>query len=311
MLRHLLSPAALRQAADAARRGPYVEGAATERPWLRLLAFVALSAAFLIGLMIVITLIGVVAATLGFVLIDPALLDGTRRNIPLAEEIPFVVALAVILMLLALSLLAAAMFVYRKPAKAFLWPDQRAGWRQLGVGFLILMAVGFIQWPLVAWLEPGRVGPILDLSETLQTRLLYAAAIAVALFFAAAAEEIAFRGVLLRILGGLTKHVWVLLLLNGVLFSLIHLDPDPVAFVARALSGMVWAWAALRLGGIAFGLGAHWANNLFISWFLEPISSAAMPAQGLPAPYLAAELVTTLLVFIAVEMLARGRAARP
>lgn len=52
MLRLLLSPAALRQAADAVRRGPYVEGAATSRPWLGLLAFLALGGAFLIVFMV-------------------------------------------------------------------------------------------------------------------------------------------------------------------------------------------------------------------------------------------------------------------
>lgn len=309
MLRELLSPPALRQAVDHIRRGPYVEGAVASRPWLRLAAFVGLSAVFVLGFILIVGVIGAVAASAGVVLINPDLLEGTRARVPLGEEIRFVIALAVILILMALCLLQAAVIAYQRPARAFLWPAQRGGWRQLGVGAVVMMALGFLQWPLFAWLEPGGVSPILDVGEPVRDRVAYALAIAAALFFAAAAEEIAFRGVLLRILGGLSRHVWVVLVLNGVLFSLIHLDPDPVAFVARALSGMVWTWAALRLGGLAFGIGSHWANNLFIGWFLEPISVAATPAQGTPPSYLAAELLVTLVVFIAVELLARGRAA--
>lgn len=237
------------------------------------------------------------------------MMEGRVGRYPLTDESSFVIALAIMLMLMTLCLLAAAIIVYRRPGRAFLWPDPAGGWRQLGVGFVALMAILFMQWQLFALLEGGGVSPILDPGEPLRLRLLYAAAAAVGLFFAAAAEEIIFRGVLLRILGGLTRRVWLLLLLNGALFSLIHLDPDPVAFIARMLSGMVWAWAALRLGSIAFGIGAHWANNLFIGWFLEPFSAAAQTGRAMPPPYLAAELVAMLVMLIAVELLARGRPA--
>ena len=125
---------------------------------------------------------------------------------------------------------------------------------------------------------------------------------------AAAGEEIAFRGVLLRITAGLTQRLWLILLINGLLFSAVHWDPDPVAFVARAASGMVWCWAALRLGNLAFAIGAHLANNLFIALLLAPISEAALPGQGIPVEVLGLEAVSLLAVLIAVELLARRSA---
>ena len=116
--------------------------------------------------------------------------------------------------------------------------------------------------------------------------------------------------VLLRITAGFTRSLWLILLINGVLFAAIHWDPDPVAFVARAASGMVWAWAALRLGNLAFAIGAHLANNLFIALLLAPISEAAVPGRDLPVEILGLEAVTLLAVLVAVEILARRRTAR-
>ena len=95
-----------------------------------------------------------------------------------------------------------------------------------------------------------------------------------------------------------------------MLFSAIHLDPDPVAFVARAASGMIWAWAALRLGNLAFAIGAHLANNLFIALLLAPISEAAVPGQALPLSTLGLEAVSLLVVLIFIELLARRRNGR-
>ena len=147
------------------------------------------------------------------------------------------------------------------------------------------------------------------MSQPLDARLTYAGAAAAGLLVAAAGEEIAFRGVLLRMTGGLTRSLIVVLRLNGVLFSAIHMDPDPVAFAARATSGMVWAWAALRLGSLAFAIGAHLANNLFIALLLAPISVAAVPGQAMAPEGLAIQATTLLVVLIFVELLARRRGA--
>lgn len=310
MLRALLSPTALRDATAAVRHGPYGDAFAITRPWLRALGVAALSAAFLIGLILFLGVVVGIAAAAGVQLIDPEVLTG-EANLGLADETRFIAVLAVILFLMAVAVLGAAMIVYRRGPGVFLWPASGGQWRLLGVGFLVLMAIGFIQWPIIAWLEPGETPPLFDLSEPPRTRVIYALAAAAGLFVAAAAEEIAFRGVLLRVTAALTRRVWVLCLANGLIFSAIHLDPDPVAFVSRAVSGVIWTWATLRLGGIAFGVGAHWANNLFIAWFLEPISRAAVPGQPIPPAYLLFEVVTALAVLVAVELLARGRPNPP
>lgn len=305
----LLSPAHWSQAARAARAGPYVHGVRPQRPMLQLLAFIGLTA--VIGLLAVIAL----GALAGYAdhagWIELEMLDAQFTAVEtLTDETRFVAMLAVVLMTLALAILAAAMIAYRRGAGAFLWPDRRGALSLFLVGFAVMFLVSLVLWPVMNWLKPGEAGPLLDTAQPLDARLIYAGAAAVGLLIAAAAEEIVFRGVLLRITAGFTSRLWLILLVNGVLFSAIHMDPDPVAFVARAASGMVWAWAALRLGNLAFAIGAHLANNLFIALLLAPLSEAALPGQDLPLVVLGLEAVTLVVVVLMVERLAGRRDPR-
>jgi len=302
---NLISPSAWSLAAREARDGPYVAGARTTRPLLRLLLFVLAAAVFLFAIVVALGALAAAGDAAGW--LDLEMFNGEFTTSSLADETAFLAALAVVLSALAAGLLLAAMLVYRQGPAAFLWPRPRGGAGLFLAGFGVMFLVALALWPVMQWLEPGGPAPLLDASETLNARLTYAGAAAVGLLAAAAAEEVAFRGVLLRITGGFTRHLTLILLINGVLFSAIHLDPDPVAFVARAASGMVWAWAALRLGSLAFAIGAHLANNLFIALMLAPISEAAQPGQDLPLEVLGLEAVSLIVVLIAVEVLARRR----
>jgi len=58
---------------------------------------------------------------------------------------------------------------------------------------------------------------------------------------------------------------------NAVIFSLAHGDPSLGAFVTRCALGAGWAWIVLRLGGIEFAAGAHFANNLGIALLAKPV----------------------------------------
>jgi membrane protease YdiL (CAAX protease family) len=304
----LLTPAHWSQAAREARAGPYVEGVRTPRPWLTLLIFLGVGAVMVAAAVLAIGTAMTAADAAGWV--DLNMLALEVRAETLVDETSFIAVLAVVLFTLALAVLAAAMIAYRRGPGAFLWPTPRGSLGLFAAGFAVMFAVSLALWPVIQAMEPGPPGPLLDTSETLDARLIYAGAATLGLLIAAAAEEIAFRGVLLRITAGFRRSLWLILLINGVLFAAIHWDPDPVAFVARAASGMVWAWAALRLGNLAFAIGAHLANNLFIALLLAPISEAAVPGQDLPVEILGLEAVSLLAVLVAVEILARRRTDR-
>ncbi|QBX38175.1 CPBP family intramembrane metalloprotease [Brevundimonas sp. S30B] len=295
------------QAVRASHRSPYVLDAALPRPWLSLAKMIGLSAATLLGSVVLagvlLGLAGVLGDRVDFGLFIAAIPPGWSS---LNYEITLLAAVAGPLIVMALAILAAAMVIYRRPASAFLWPGRRPSWRLLWSGFAAMVLLGLVFGQAHDLSAPSGAPPLFDADHSLEARVIYALAVAALGLIAVTAEEIAFRGVLLRITAGFTRNLWLLCLINGVLFSAIHLDPDPGAFVARALSGVVWTWAALRLGGIEFAIGAHWANNLVIDW-LDRLPSLDV---DIAAAYLVLEVAIAALMLVFVELTAHWRSRR-
>lgn len=83
------------------------------------------------------------------------------------------------------------------------------------------------------------------------------------------AEEVFFRGYLLQATGRVVRHPVLLSVLNGVLFTLPHLDnPEAqanlwLAAVQWFLAGFMPALLTLRHGTLDAALGIHAANNLY------------------------------------------------
>jgi hypothetical protein len=114
--------------------------------------------------------------------------------------------------------------------------------------------------------------PLLFVSSRLLDRTIYVLAATLLLVPAAAAEEILFRGWLIRQIAAFTKKPAVLILVTAVGFSALHGDFSPAAFLTRALMGAGFAYMTLRLGGVEFSVGAHAANNILIVLFVEPLT---------------------------------------
>jgi len=275
---------------------------AVERPWLRLAGFALMT----------ILLVGIWTFVLALVLVPfPDLRDQMANAIPLPDT-PFrligeslqTLVFAAAISVVALGLLQAAAMTYRRPLKDFLWPGRRFDKTQLGVGFLAMACMSIITIPIYLATGSEWAPPILDPEYLDRTRLLYVLAMVTGLLAAAAAEEVMFRGVMLRLTGRFPRRPRLLGLITGLVFSAIHLDPDPIAFIARAISGGVWTWAALRLGGLEFGIGAHLANNLIIALFWQPFSEAATDRDSAWID-LAPEALVAVVMIVMVERLAR------
>jgi membrane protease YdiL (CAAX protease family) len=116
--------------------------------------------------------------------------------------------------------------------------------------------------------------PILAVSPSWGGRALYAAA-SLLLIPAAVAEELVFRGWLLRRVAAFAPPPGILVALTAILFAAAHFDFNPDAFLTRALMGAGFAYMTLRLGGIEFSSGVHAANNMLIVIFLEPLNLQA------------------------------------
>jgi len=73
------------------------------------------------------------------------------------------------------------------------------------------------------------------------------------------AEEIVFRGAVLKSLLSSLQRPWVAIVISSFFFAVIHLNPAqmPHAFVV----GLLLGWMYYRTGSILPGMAYHWANN--------------------------------------------------
>ena len=184
-------------------------------------------------------------------------------------------------------------------------------WGLLLAGLVLSFA---IIGPLVAagqMLDPhAPAAPVLSLAKDWPSRIGYAAACIALLIPAAAAEEVVFRGWLLRESAALSRNPIFLMAVNGVLFSAVHGEFGPDAFLTRALMGAGFVYMTLRLGGIEFSTGAHAANNIMIVLFIQPLTLKPPAASGLTAGSVFQDVFLLAAYVAMAELVARWPALR-
>ena len=112
------------------------------------------------------------------------------------------------------------------------------------------------------------------------------------------AEELVFRGAVLRALLRWHKNAWVGIAISAALFALIHMNPAqlPHAF----LVGLLLGWMYYRTDSIVPGVVFHWVNNTvaYVLYHIYPDSSLKLAdiLGGEQSVWLA--LVFSLLIFV-------------
>jgi membrane protease YdiL (CAAX protease family) len=113
------------------------------------------------------------------------------------------------------------------------------------------------------------------LNNTTNTLLILAALSVLLIPFQAAFEEILFRGYLMQAFAVLSRNRWVPILVTSALFGLMHgLNPEVAEYGFLTMIpqyvffGLVFAVLTMLDDGIELAIGAHTANNAFISVFL-------------------------------------------
>ncbi|ATC33400.1 CPBP family intramembrane metalloprotease [Caulobacter vibrioides] len=261
-------------------------------------------------------LLGVLAAILVFMLIVSGLdgaaaatdlfqaFSGTEQtNLSGRQSLFILAALAGLNLGAATGFVMAAGAVHKRPFRDYVNDGQPLRWRLVLGGlvlFGVVMAVVISGVSVVAGqaLEPV----VLQVSPNLVGRSLYAVLAIALLILASAAEELVFRGWLLKQSAAYIRNPIALMVLNGVLFAAIHLDPNLDAFLFRAAMGAGLTWMALRLGGIELGVGVHAANNVAIVLLLRPITLQPDAAREFQ-PGLVASAVVMLAGFIGIAEL--------
>jgi uncharacterized protein len=256
------------------------------------------ASAILIAMLIVSGLDGAPAAgELFAVFSDPNLAEPTGR-----QSLFILAVLAGVNLGAAVGFVFAAGAIHHRRITDYVNQGEPIRWRLL-LGGLVLVGVVMVAITAVAALAGEAIDPPLwKVSPNLVGRSLYAILSVGLLVLAAAAEELVFRGWLLKQSAAYVRDPVVLMALNGLLFAAIHLDPNIDAFLVRAAMGAGLTWMALRLGGIELGIGAHAANNAVILLLLRPMTTRPDAPHEFKAGLIASALVV-LAGFIGVAEL--------
>ena len=115
----------------------------------------------------------------------------------------------------------------------------------------------------------------------------------------AAGEEYIFRGLLLKGFGATGLPMVICCVLTGLLFATAHLQFDPPLLADRVLLGAVFAWLAVRTGGLEAAIAIHGVKNragLVPAGLLDDVDAALDPDSVTWLPF----VVDAVLLAIAV-----------
>jgi membrane protease YdiL (CAAX protease family) len=176
----------------------------------------------------------------------------------------------------------------------------------LGSFSLLLGGAAAIPEALHGW--PDRPTFLRD-GEYVSVRLVYLLVMLTALPVAAAFEEVLCRGWMLQTTAAFTGNLPAILLLNSLIFALLHTDNDLGHNVSRIFLGTALSYGALRLGGLELGIGVHAANNLVILLLAQTLPQAEKSSPATLGGVLV-NLAVALAVVGLAELVARWEPLR-
>lgn len=136
-------------------------------------------------------------------------------------------------------------------------------------------------WPVLAWSAVAALGAVVPsmavqelmpawpdqieqyikgIEDTMMQVISTKGGYAIMCLLAPVAEEMVFRGAVLRkLLQWKPRHHWWMIALSALLFALTHMNPEQ--FIHPLVIGMLLGWMYYRTGSIVPGIIYHWVNN--------------------------------------------------
>ena len=257
----------------------YLEAASQGRNewWRYLLSFPAILAIWLlVGSIPVVMLMAYVSMD-G----DPATdFSGTGfTGVPVVLE--FLITMSSFIPIFVATLLAVR-FIHERPLKTLVTGKMHIRWGRILAGAATWLVIAALLAVIEAFLYPGRY--VLTFQPF--TLLIYAVFALILIPIQTSAEELFFRGYLLQWMGLRLRNVWLLSLINGILFFLPH-SVNPEMASGSLLIGLGYfamgfflTLITLQDHGLELALGMHAGNNLFAALFAN-YSVTALPSPSL------------------------------
>jgi membrane protease YdiL (CAAX protease family) len=286
---------------------PYLAAAETGKNnwWRYLLGYIFIVGTWLILGSLPIFVVAILAQMDG----DPATLLTVSGNI-VGYELATFWALLLSFVPLFFAVLIAVGLIHRRPLRTLITGAPRIRWGRLFAGGGVWIILAIITSVVESLLYPGRY----EFSFDAAALAPYVLPALLLIPIQAGAEELLMRGYLVQSVGLKIKNIWVLSILSGVPFALLHLGNPEVSSSLILMMlfyfsfGFFAALLTLKDGGMELALGMHIGNNL-LTLLVNYDSSALVnpsvftvnvldPVYGLIAPLVAMAILYVIFFIL-------------
>lgn len=180
---------------------------------------------------------------------------------------------SLVLLIFGLALFAfifVASRLHQRPKISFISTRSIFSWKQYFIGFMTWGSLLFIGSAIFDYPKLVEFIANFKLFQFTILFLLGFVAIGVQSFF----EELVLRGYLLQGMHLLIKKVVTLVILNSLIFGLLHFGYGIESFLSSCAFGVAFAIIVILQNRIEFVSGAHNANNLILSLIFLDLSEA-------------------------------------
>lgn len=160
--------------------------------------------------------------------------------------------------------------LHARPWWTVAMPEKRVEWRNFAIGFIAVLLVMVLLNGVGYLMNPSDF--VYNGFEASTWMVMFFLA-AIAFFVQASTEEMVYRGYVTQFVYRFSKQPVFFLLIPAIVFSLPHFGNIKVsagvyAVLPYILMGLTFGWLAYRSGSLWMGVGAHLANNWFITLFV-------------------------------------------
>lgn len=204
-----------------------------------------------------------------------------------------------IFILALITFILVASKLHKRPIMSFISTDNNFSWKSYFLGFLLWGGLLFLANLITDFNDFEAFLKDFDISRFWMLLVVGFVSIGIQSFF----EELVIRGYWLQGLHLRIKNIVLLVLVNSLIFGVLHFGYGIESFLCSWTFGISFAVVVILQNRIEFVSGAHNANNLLLSLIFVDLSGAANADfswsinWGEFALYLATLLVFTGLVY--------------
>ncbi len=171
---------------------------------------------------------------------------------------------------LGIGTVLAGSWAYRTPLMSWITAAPRFRWRLVVWGFACCAAVFAGGLVLQGVISHDGYHPDFGWAEDKPRVIAFYLTVSVLVtVLQSSAEEVLFRGSLMRQGWMFVRNGPVIIVLSASAFALAHRELDPPRLLQLFLAGLAFAWVAMRSGGIEWSMGMHAAWNLAFDFITD------------------------------------------